>query len=48
MIADQTGDTRGNEFYSDLICLAIDAAVPQSFIPRIGVSGDIGAIKRYG
>lgn len=48
MIADQIGDTRGTEFYSELTCLAIDAAVPQSFIPRIGVNGDLGAIKRYG
>jgi len=48
MIADQMGDTRGNEFYTDLTCLAIDAAIPASYIPRQGVNEDIGSIKRYG
>jgi len=48
MIADHVGDTRGTEWYSDLLCLAIDAAIPASYIPRQGVNGDIGSIKRYG
>jgi hypothetical protein len=48
MIADHIGDTRGNEWYSDLLCLAIDASIPASYIPRQGVNGDVGSIKRYG
>lgn len=48
MIADHVGDTRGQEWYTDLYCLAIDAAVPADFFPRQGVSGEIGAIKRNG
>lgn len=48
MIADHTGDTRGNEFYTDLICLAIDATVPRDLIPQASVRGDIGSIKRRG
>lgn len=48
MIADHMGDTRGNEWYSDLICLAIDASIPPSYIPKQGVNGDVGSIKRYG
>lgn len=48
MIADHIGDTRGEAWYSDLLCLAIDAAIPASYIPRQGVNGDVGSIKRYG
>lgn len=48
MIADHIGDTRGEAWYSDLLCLSIDAAIPASYIPRQGVNGDVGSIKRYG
>lgn len=48
MVADHLGDTRGQEWYSDLTCLAIDASIPASYIPRQGVNGDVGSIKRYG
>ena len=48
MIADHAGDTRGNEFYTDLTCLAIDAAVPRELLPQTAVRGDIGSIKRRG
>lgn len=48
MIADHTGDTRGQAWYSDLLCLAIDASVPASLIPKQGINGDVGSIKRYG
>lgn len=48
MVADHIGDTRGNEWYSDLLCLAIDASIPASYIPKQGVNGDVGSIKRYG
>ncbi len=48
MIADHQGDTRGQAWYSDLLCLAIDASIPASYMPRQGVNGDVGSIKRYG
>lgn len=48
MVADHQGDTRGQMWMTELTCLAIDADVPQSYIPRQGINGDIGPIKRYG
>lgn len=48
MIANHSGDTRGQDWYSDLICLAVDASIPQGFIPRQGVNNQVSAIKRYG
>lgn len=48
MIADHQGDTRGQAWYSDLLCLSIDASIPASYMPRQGVNGDVGSIKRYG
>ena len=48
MVADHQGDTRGQMWMTELTCLAIDAAVPQSYIPRQGINSDIGPIKRYG
>lgn len=48
MVADHSGDTRGNPWFTDLLCLAVDATVPVSYINRQGVNNDIGTIKRYG
>jgi hypothetical protein len=48
MIADHAGDTRGNEFYTELTCLAIDASIPRELLPKQDVRGDIGSIKRRG
>lgn len=48
MIADHAGDTRGNEFYTELTCLAIDASIPRELLPKQAVRGDIGSIKRRG
>ena len=48
MIADHAGDTRGNEFYTELTCLAIDASIPRELLPQSAVRGDIGSIKRRG
>lgn len=47
MIADHSGDTRGNEWYSHLICLAVDSTVPLSYINQTGV-GNVGPVKPYG
>lgn len=48
MIADHFGDTRGNEWYSDLLCLAVDAILPSDYIPRQGVASPIGPVREYG
>lgn len=48
MIADHSGDTRGNEFYTELTCLAIDASIPRELMPQQAVNGGIGSIKRRG
>lgn len=48
MIADHVGDTRSNEWYSDLICLAIDASIPPDYIPRQGVSDKLGPVRKFG
>ncbi len=48
MIADHAGDTRGNEFYTEITCLAIDASIPRELLPKQAVRGDIGSIKRRG
>lgn len=48
MIAEHHGDTRGNDWYTDLTCLSADATIPQDYLPRTGIYGDVGTIKRYG
>jgi hypothetical protein len=47
MRADHTGDTRGNPWYTDLVCLAVDASAPQN--PLSGTQGIqfAGSIKRF-
>lgn len=47
MVADHSGDNRGNEWYSHLICLAVDATIPLSYINKTGV-GPVGPVKPYG
>lgn len=48
MIADHTGDTRGNEYYTEVICLAADATVlPKHFDNKATVPPD-SVIKRFG
>jgi len=50
MIAEHSGDTRGNEYYTDVICLAADTTVlPDSFVNRGAVPpADVTVIKRFG
>lgn len=44
MSADHSGDTRGDQWYSDLICLSVDSTVvPRGLVGRVPVDGD--AIK---
>lgn len=47
MIADHSGDTRGHDWYSDLICLSIDTSIPKSYIDRMSPI-PAGAVKPYG
>ncbi|GAA0807687.1 phage protein [Cupriavidus gilardii] len=48
MIAEHHGDTRGNEYYTDVICLAADVTVlPDSFRTQAAVPPD-NVIKRFG
>ncbi len=48
MLADHMGDTRGNEWYTDLLCLAVDASIPNDYIARQGVSPVVGPVRQYG
>jgi hypothetical protein len=49
MIADHSGDTRGNDWYSSLICLAIDATVTPLFAPQFPIGQEyVNSIKKYG
>ena len=47
MLAEHTGDTRGNDYYTDVICLALDATMPVGLINKQGVPNPIG-VKPYG
>lgn len=48
MVAEHDGDTRGNDFYTDVICLAADVTVlPDSFKDRAAVPPE-NVIKRFG
>lgn len=49
MLAEHSGDTRGNGWYSDLTCLAIDASIKPGYTQQSVLSeGGVSAIKRYG
>lgn len=51
IVVNHSGDTRGNEWYTDVICLAIDATIPISLIDRPetpGSVGPVGPVKPYG
>lgn len=47
MSADHSGDTRGNEWYTDLVCLAVDATVPLDAAPKAAILPEAVAIRRY-
>ncbi len=49
MIADHNGDTRGNNWYTSLTCLAINADIAPKYIPNLPLGEPaITSIKRYG
>ncbi|WP_283147598.1 phage protein [Silvimonas soli] len=45
MVAEHSGDTRGNEWYTDVICLATDASVPLALVDKASA---ISPIKAFG
>ncbi|KAF1003693.1 MAG: hypothetical protein GAK36_00201 [Pseudomonas sp.] len=51
IVVNHSGDSRGNEWYTDVICLAIDATIPLSLRDRPETPGSVGAVgpvKPYG
>ena len=49
MIAAHSGDTRGQEWFTDIICLAIDATITPLFAPKYPVGQEyVNSIKRFG
>jgi hypothetical protein len=46
MVAHHSGDTRGNEWYTNMICLSVDATVPPSMAPRAAIAPEAASIKR--
>jgi baseplate hub protein gp41 len=47
MVANHSGDTRGNDWYTDMTCLAIDATVPVSDSFLAGTTANGEAIRRW-
>lgn len=50
MVANHSGDTRGNEWYTDTLCLAVDATVPSALINQATVApaDTVTPIKPFG
>lgn len=49
MVANHSGDTRGHGWYTDIICLAIDASITPAYKPNPILMDDaLTSIKRYG
>lgn len=51
IVVNHSGDSRGNEWYTDVICLAIDATIPLSLRDKPetpGSVGPVGPVKPYG
>ena len=48
MVANHTGDTRGNEWYTSAICLAVDATVPKALFQQSTAAEPLTPIKPFG
>jgi len=46
MVSDHYGDTHSNDFFTDAICLAVDATVPESMVGRAAIAPEAAAIKK--
>lgn len=44
IVVNHYGDSRGNDWYTDVICLAIDATIPQGLIRYSEQPGGVGAV----
>jgi hypothetical protein len=47
MVANHTGDSRGNDWYTDMTCLAVDATIPPDSAPDALFSLSAQSIPRY-
>jgi hypothetical protein len=47
MVANHTGDSRGNDWYTDMVCLAVDATIPPDSAPDALFSLGAQSIPRY-
>lgn len=50
LVANHSGDSRGNEWYTDVICISVDETVPipKGVLPQTGGVGDVGPVKPFG
>jgi len=48
MTAQHSGDTRGNNWYTDMVCLSVDATITSANSLRALVAGSAESILRYG
>jgi hypothetical protein len=48
MVANHSGDTRGNDWYTSMICLSVDATVTSADALQALVAGSAESILRYG
>ena len=48
MVANHSGDTRGNDWYTSMVCLSVDATITSANALRALVAGDADSILRYG
>ena len=47
MVANHSGDTRGNPWYTDMTCLSIDATIPLSETVLAATTPNAGSIRRW-
>ncbi|MDD2056619.1 hypothetical protein NPS58_04050 [Pseudomonas putida] len=48
MVVNHSGDNRGQAWYTDTICISIDATTPVGLLPQTGGVGAVGPVKPYG
>ncbi|MNJ57244.1 hypothetical protein D3C77_528280 [compost metagenome] len=48
MVVNHSGDNRGQAWYTDTICISVDATTPVGLLPQTGGVGAVGPVKPYG
>lgn len=48
IVVDHYGDNRGDTWYTDTICLAVDSTIPLGLLPQTGGVGPVGPVRPYG